>query len=84
MNQLVAMFVNEYILWVHSRHSEQAWPGEDSTSFSRESATRSREREVGAQGGPPTDDSASDCSTEWAQEWERKGTLYLALLTLGM
>lgn len=72
------------VLWLYSRHSEQAGPGEDSASFSWEPATCSREREVWAQGGPSTDDSASDCSTEWAQEWERKGTLYLALLTMGI
>lgn len=72
------------VLWLYSRHSEQAGPGEDSASLSWEPATCSREREVWAQGGPSTDDSASDCSTEWAQEWERKGTLYLALMTMGM
>lgn len=72
------------ILWPHSRYSEQAGPGEGSASLGWEPATCSREREVRAQGGPSTDDTASDRSTEWAQEWERKGTLYLALLTLGM
>lgn len=72
------------VLCLYSRHSEQAGPGEDGTSLGWEPATCSREREVWAQGGPSTDDSASDCSTERAQEWERKGTLYLALMTMGM
>lgn len=72
------------VLCPYSRHSEQAGPGEDGTSLGWEPATCSREREVWAQGGPSTDDSASDCSTERAQEWERKGTLYLALMTMGM
>lgn len=72
------------VLCPYSRHSEQAGPGEDGTSLGWEPATCSREREVWAQGGPSTDDSASDCSTERAQEWERKGTLNLALLTMGM
>lgn len=72
------------VLCLYSRHSEQAGPGEDGASLGWEPATCSREREVWAQGGPSTDDSASDCSTERAQEWERKGTLYLALMTMGM
>lgn len=72
------------VLCPYSRHSEQAGPGEDGTSLGWEPATCSREREVWTQGGPSTDDSASDCSTERAQEWERKGTLYLALMTMGM
>lgn len=72
------------VLCPYSRHSEQAGPGEDGTSLGWEPATCSREREVRAQGRPSTDDSASDCSTERAQEWERKGTLYLALMTMGM
>lgn len=72
------------VLCPYYRHSEQAGPGEDGTSLGWEPATCSREREVWAQGGPSTDDSASDCSTERAQEWERKGTLYLALMTMGM
>lgn len=72
------------VLCLYSRHSEQAGPGEDGASLGWEPATCSREREVWAQGGPSTDDSASDCSTERAQEWERKGTPYLALMTMGM
>lgn len=72
------------VLCLYSRHSEQAGPGEDGASLGWEPATCSREREVRAQGRPSTDDSASDCSTERAQEWERKGTLYLALMTMGM